>query len=195
MNIPTLQFRYCRAYDKILLKTYQGDQVAESKILNYIKIIESLWDKDKTKVLTDLSLICHLKWSAPFINCYVVSSCIPFADPLTIPIYKKHPTYFIDILIHELVHYLFDEGGNPKKLKKAWTFIHSKYKNEDLITQNHIPVHAIHQYLFLKNYNHRRLKREIESVSYLQSYKKSWSIVQRDGWQNIISDFVGRVNI
>jgi len=160
------------------------------KMYKYIKKVETMWQRDERKILSELSKITSLKWSDKKIYCYVVKDSIPFSDPLTIPIYKKYPDYFIDVLIHELIHRLFTESMNLNKSKKAWNYIFKKYKKQPYNTKIHIPLHAIHAYIFLKFYNKRRLKREIDWISYLSDYKKSWQIVQKEGYKNIIREFV-----
>jgi hypothetical protein len=76
------------------------------KILNYIKSVEKLWNKVGKKVLREISKVTSLKWKSKVIHCYVVGKCVPFSDPLTLPIYKEKD-YFIDVLIHELIHQIF----------------------------------------------------------------------------------------
>jgi len=168
--------------------------LSPSEILNYIKVIEKLWHKDEGRILRELSKLTHLKWEEDKIFCYVVGNSIPFSDPLTIPAYKNRPTYFIDILIHELIHRLFDHPKNLKKIKRVRKYFYRKYKNENKITRNHIPLHAIYTYILLKFYNKRRLKREIELISYLPFYKRSWQIVLREGYKNIIKEFITSIN-
>jgi len=89
------------------------------KVLNYIKKVEKLWRKEEKKVLQELIRITYLKWRAKSITCYIVGRCKPFSDPLTMPVYEKCPDYFIDVLIHELIHNLFIQLGNYQKAKKV----------------------------------------------------------------------------
>ncbi len=107
------------------------------------------------------------------------------------PVYKKYSDYFIDVLIHELIHNLFIQ--NFERTKKAWQYFHRKYKKEPETTRIHIPLHAIHSHIYLKFYSEKRLKRDIKLISRLPAYKKSWQIVQKEGYQNIIREFVKRI--
>jgi len=196
-NYPKIIFDYSWIYDEIwkevwiLKKEKIKEYPSTKKILNYIKKVEKLWKKEEKKILQELSKITHLEWKSKIINCYVVGKRRPFSSPLTMPIYEKHPDYFIDVLIHELIHNLF--FPNYKKMEKAWKYIERKYKTKSKITKIHIPLHAVHSHIYLKFYSEKRLKRDIEHISRFPEYKKSWDIVQKEGYKNIINEFVKRI--
>lgn len=198
MNVPKIIFRYSWIYDEIWKegkKKYRKkiqEYPSPKQILNYIEKVEKLWRSDEKKILSELSKITRLKWKSDYIYCYIVGRCRPFSDPLTIPVYKKLD-YFIDVLIHELIHQLFIQDGNLEKAKKAWNYIDRKYKKESRKTKNHILLHAIHSHIYLKFFNEKRLKRDIGTISFLPDYKKSWEIVQKEGYENIIQEFVKRI--
>lgn len=195
MNIPKIIFKYSWIYDQTwregLMGKKQKNYPSSQQILNYIKKIEKLWREAEKKVLSEISKIAHLEWKSKFISCYVVGRCRPFSDPLTIPVYKQYPDYFIDVLIHELIHNLFIQ--NLKETKKSWQYFERKYRKESNTLIIHIPLHAIHSHIYYKFFNEKRLKRDIKFISFLPDYKKSWQIVQKDGYQNIINEFVKRV--
>lgn len=187
-------FKYSWIYDQIWKEVLSGKKKkypSPRKILNYIKNIENLWCKEEKKILPELAKITHLKWKVKSITCYVVGRCKPFSDPLTMPIYGKYPDYFIDVLTHELIHQLFIQ--NEKKLEKSWYYILRKYNEENDNTKIHIPLHAIHSHIYYKFFNEKRLKRDIKFISCFPDYKKSWQIVQKEGYQNILNEFVKRV--
>jgi len=125
MNIPKIIFKYSWIYDqnwREWIKIYRKKikrYHSIKQVQNYIKKAEKMWRKNEKKILTELSNITKLKWKSKFIYCYVVGRCIPFSDPLTLPVCKKHPDYFVDILVHELIHRLFAEEGNLEQLKKS----------------------------------------------------------------------------
>ena len=196
---PKIIFKYSPVYDqnwKEWIKIYKrktGKYPTTNQILSYIKKVEKLWRKDEKKILEELSNVTGLKWRSEFIYCYVVGRCIPFSDPLTLPVYDKYPDDFIDTLIHELIHQLFIQKGNKKKTEKAWNYIDRKYKEESHKTRIHIPLHAIHSHMYLKSFNEKRLNRDIRLISHLPDYKKAWEIVQKEGYQKIIKEFTKRV--
>ena len=195
MNYPKIVFKYSWIYDQTWKEGLIGKKSkkypSSRRILNYIKKVEKLWRKEKKRVLLELSKITHLGWKSKVIYCYVVGRCRPFSDPLTMPIYEKYPDYFIDVLTHELIHQLFIQ--NEKELEKSWHYIWRKYKRETDNTKIHIPLHAIHSHIYYKFFNEKRIKRDIKFISFLPDYKKSWQIVQKEYYQNIINEFVKRV--
>ncbi|UZE93066.1 MAG: hypothetical protein ACKKMV_02755 [Candidatus Nealsonbacteria bacterium] len=196
-NYPKIVFKYSWIYDqnwKEWIKIYKKkvkNYPSTRKILNYIKKIERLWRKEEKKVLQELSKITHLQWKEKSIICYVVGKCRPFSVPLTMSVYENYPEdYFIDVLIHELIHNLFYQ--NYKRTEKGWEYIYRKYKKESGKTKHHILLHAIHSHIYLKFYDKKRLKRDIDSLP-ISDYKRSWQIVQKEGYQNIITEFVKRI--
>lgn len=202
--IPKVVFDYCWVYDdhwkevwyneKLWKKTKMKKQYPSEKVIRqYIKKVEKLWRKDEKKILAELSKISGLKWKYKEITCFVVGRCRPFSHPLTIPIYKKHPNAFIDTLIHEMIHQLFIQPGNLKRSRKVWEYFNRKYKNQHFITIIHIPLHAMYFHIFLKFYNDKRLNKDIEWSVAFPSYKRSWDIVQKEGYQNIVKEFRKRL--
>lgn len=196
MLLPKIIFKYSWIYNQHWKEIYNKDKnySSEKEICGYIKKVERLWQKDEEKILRELSVISGLSWQEESIICYVVGRCIPFSDPLTIKVYKECPlNYFVDVLIHELIHQLFTQGENMKKSKKAWRYFHQKYKREEFNAIIHIPVHAMHSHIILKYFGEKQLKEEIKSLSHLPDYKKAWDIVREEGYQNIIKEFNKRV--
>lgn len=197
MQTPKVVFRYSRIYDQVYrrskVKLRRGPKKYPStkKILKYIKRVEKLWRKDERKVLSEISKAIGLKWKSKFIICYVVGRSIPFSSPLTMPIYEKHPDYFVDVLTHELIHNLFVQ--NMDKSKRAWNYIFKRYKRFSWNTKTHIPLHAIHTHIYLKFYSEKRLERDIRLISFLPDYDKSWRTVQKEGYEKIIKEFRKRL--
>jgi hypothetical protein len=198
MLIPKIIFKYSWIYDKqwenVWLKSRKKKNIKKypspKVVFEYTKKIEKLWRKEERKILTEISKITRLKWQEKFIDCYVIGRHTPFSQPLTMQIYEKYD-YFIDVLTHELIHNIFIQ--NEKSLGNCWKYFFEKYKKEPVNTQVHIYLHAFHKHIFLKFYSEKRLNREIKSMSRFPAYKRSWEIVQRDGYQNIINEFVKRI--
>ena len=157
-----------------------------------MKAAEKVWRKYEKIILQELPRIIKLKWKEKKIICYVVGDCRPFSDPLTLPVYEDKGL-FIDVLIHELIHQLFSQGGNYKKAKKAWGHIYRKYKNESRLTRIHIPLHAIHWHVYKKIFNEKRLNRNINRSIPYPDYKRAWEIVEKGGYENVIKEFSSRI--
>jgi len=197
--IPKIEFRYSWVYDanwKKWIKTYDVPKLNRSKDLSYkviekyIAKVEKLWRKDEVKVLTELSKISVLKWKTKHIICYVVNEAIPFSDPLTVSVYLDSPDFFVDVLVHELIHQLYLQPGNLRSAKKLWAHINKKYANVSYATRIHIPLHAMHEHIYRKFFNEKRLKRDIRFASkFLPAYKQAWQIVEKEGYKNIIAEF------
>lgn len=195
---PKIIFKYSSIYDEEWkevwnLKHPKWEYPSPKEIKDYIKGIKPLWQKREKKVLSELSKITTLKWSSKLITCYVVGRTRPFSDPLTIPVYDKDPESFIDILTHELIHQLFIQEGSRERTKKSWEHIFEKYRSLPYNTKIHIPLHAIHAHIYEKLFTKERMDKDIEEISFLEDYRKSWEVVQKESYQNIISEFVKRI--
>lgn len=194
--MPKIIFRYSWVYDEIWKNSIKNalwnkPHPSATKTQKFIQEAEKLWHKDERKVLKEMGNVTKLKWKND-ITCYVVGNCVPFSEPLTLPVIEKYPDYFIDVLVHELLHQLLFVQ-NQHETKSAWDFIFRKYRKEMLNTKIHIPVHAIHNHIYLKFFNENRMKRDIKLVHNFPDYRRSWQIVQKEGYQNIIEEFVKRI--
>ena len=129
--------------------------------------------------MKELSKITNLNWSEKQIICYVVGKAIPFSDPLTLLVYKKID-YAVDMLTHELIHRLFTQKSNQKKMDRLWVYFDKKYKKENDWTINHAVLYAIHRKIYLTLFNEKRMKRDVRKISHLKYYKKAWEIAQKD---------------
>lgn len=198
MLIPKIVFKYSWIYDqnwKRWIKNYgfrSGKYPSTLQVLNYIKRLEKGWRKIHRSVLTEMSTIVGLGWKSKTIDCYVVGNCIPFSEPLTMCIYDKLDAS-IDSLTHELIHRLFTDGKNLEESTRSWNYIFRKYRKEPHTTKIHIPLHAIHEHIYMTFFGEKRLKRDIKWISYLPDYRRSWKIVQEEGYQNIIKEFRSRI--
>ena len=196
--IPKINFRYSWIYDERFKPLWKkkhikkwGKYPSYKEIKTYIKKIKPIWKKQENKVLKELSELTNLEWKEKEIKCYITGRAFPFSDPLTMRIYKNK-NFFIDCLIHELIHVLFIQ--NTKETNPYFAYIITKkYKNEKFNTRIHIPVHAIHKYIFLKFFTEKRLKTEIDFCKYSPEYKRSWEIVNSEGYENIIKEFRKRI--
>ena len=195
--LPKIIFKYSHIYDQnwqTWFKVYKksSQKFSPRKVQSYMKAAEKVWRKYEKIILQELPRIIKLKWKEKKIICYVVGDCRPFSDPLTLPVYEDKGL-FIDVLIHELIHQLFSQGGNYKKAKKAWGHIYRKYKNESRLTRIHIPLHAIHWHVYKKIFNEKRLNRNINRSIPYPDYKRAWEIVEKGGYENVIKEFSSRI--
>ncbi len=196
---PEIEFRYSGIYDaryrnsiKIqeFLKKNKEKYPSIDTIEKYISKIKPLWKEHEKKILIGLSKITGLKWKEERIICYIIGYGRCFSDPLTVKLFKNKND-FIDTLTHELIHQI--QFQNDNKLKKWWKFVYKRYRKESRLTKNHILLHAIHSRLMLDLFGEKRLKREIKNSQKFPDYKRSWDIVEKEGYENIIKEFKKRL--
>lgn len=188
--MPKINFRYSWIYDitnKKNLDSYRGklSYPSRQKISEYIKRVEKEWSKIEKEILSYLSKITKIKWKEKEIICYVVGRGRPISDPLTMEVYEKRVDWFIDVIIHELIHRIFCQKNNMEKHNR----LSKKYKKNIHITV-HIILNAIHKDIYLKFFNKKRLLREIKIFSNYPEYKEAWDFVERNDYKKIIKDFV-----
>ncbi|MEK6928574.1 MAG: hypothetical protein AABW65_01290 [Nanoarchaeota archaeon] len=197
--IPHIEFRYSWIYDQNMrewsksMKFGQEKYPNQQKVMEYIPKVERLWRKKEKTILKELSKISKLSWKEKKIICYIVGRSLPFSDPLTLPIYQKHINRSIDVLVHELIHQLFTQEGNTEKSEKSWNYIWRKYKKYSIRTKVHVPLHAIHEHIYKKFFDERRLKIEIWITKNYPDYKNAWDIVQKEGYKNILQEWRSRI--
>jgi len=168
-------------------------RISRKEIISYIRELDKLWRKDEKKVFEEIAKILKLRWEEKVIPCYIVAEAeFSFSDPLTILKHKRQDL-FIDILVHELIHRILSSLGNFHRCRKAWEYIDEKYKNRSKKTKTHIIVHAVHSHIYLKLFDEKRLRRNIKHDRKFRDYKEAWEIVQKEGYQNVISEFVKRI--
>jgi len=169
-------------------KDYPSSEIVK----NYISVIESLWREDEKNILNEISQITDLKFKKSSITCYVVGRCTSFKNPLTLPVIVTNPTYFIDRLVHELIHILFTQEGNFDQARIGWKYIQTTFNKESTKTQVHIPLYAIHTHIYLKLFTHSRLHRDIKNRWHQKEFRRAWQIVQHVGHEKILDKFTSR---
>lgn len=201
--IPKVEFVYSFIYDKIIVEQYWKAKfdwkASRQRFSKFVKKLEPKWRKIEKAVLSDLAKSSGLKWSEPKIKCYVTTHHFfaPFSDPLTIGIYNRFtkkvskPEQFIQSLMHELIHQLFVQQKNKKAFDAAFWKIAGKYPKEIRNTKTHILLQALLRPLIVKYFGNKMLKTEIERSKHFKmgGYYEAWQIVEKEGYQNIISEF------
>lgn len=189
--IPKVKFNYSWPYEKTweeyakkYPKKVMGRNPGTLGIIQFIGEIEPLWKKEECRILKEISKIAGLKWKNREITCYIVGECIPMSDPLTMPVIRKYPNWFIDVLTHELIHRIFND--NNLEEKDLFEKLYPKYKKEDISTRNHVLIHAIHKQIYLIFFGEIRLKEDIRLSSRSKPYARAWEIVEKEGHEKII---------
>jgi hypothetical protein len=197
--VPTILFEPSFIYDRVLKEFWicthpKKNYPKRSEILACAKKMETYWNQKKRGVLEEMALISHLKWRRTEIPCFIVgapklASFNAISHPLTIPIqaYLDSSEVFLNCLIHELIHNLFID--NEDIYGRYWLedYLDRKYSNESIDTKAHILVYALHIHV-----QNKWLDKKIDRVhtSNRHSYMRAWEIVQTQGYENIIREFV-----
>jgi hypothetical protein len=190
VKIPRLEFRYSWVYDQLNRQRFTDPLYPSSeKIREYVERISPLWKRRERTLLKAISRISGLPWREDKIIIYVLGRAIPFSDPLTMPIYEDHEDYFIDVLVHELIHQNLSQPGNEKRKKAYWDGLFEKYREEGHDVSVHIPVYAIHKEIYIKYFGGKNLVRDLTLVSKLPDQRRAWEIVNELGHRKIIEQF------
>jgi hypothetical protein len=186
--LPEIVFRNSWIYDMMLKPLWpkKFKRPTEKVYDKVIKELEIEWKKTGRRILKELAAVTKLKWHEKEIVAYITVGVYPFSDPLTLNLYGD-TQHRIDVLTHELVHRILSDRRNWPKYQKNWNKIIAKYKNEAPNTKHHIVIHAIHEHILRKFYDENRLDKETKSVKDTD-YKKSWQIVKKEGYKNIIAN-------
>ncbi len=199
---PKINFVWSFVYQSdvhsVFIKTESYDYKKYEKfVLEFIKQLKKEWAKYERAILSYIEELTGLKWKKAEIDCYVIkiSPFYSISQPLTIPIqvevgtevYTLSLDRYVDMLIHEIIHVLFVQ--NYKETDRYFDhLLKGEYKGEKFNATIHIPVHAIHKKIFLKFFDEKRLKQEIEACKYYPDYYRSWEIVEKIGSDKIIKD-------
>ena len=201
MKIPKVEFRWSFIYEEKFHAPFVKGIIFNREsyrtyVERYIERVKQKWQPISSEVLGFMAKISNLKWKAKTIPCYIVkiSTIGPISDPLTIPIqlkvgkkvFRLTTDRFIDILIHELIHNLFIQN---ETIDRYFDYlINKKYRKEGWNVAIHVPIHAIHQEIFLKFFDKKRLDREKKICENYPDYKRAWEIVEKEGSKEIIKE-------
>ena len=189
-TIPHIHFKYSPIYNTIIGKKEYKSQ----KVSKYIHAIQTKRSPIETSILSAMNTITELKRHEPKIICYIAHTT-PFSDPLTIAMYPDIDMA-IDTLTHECIHQLFTQWNNIKKSQNARKYFFDIYKDKDRKTIIHIPLHAIHAYIYTHILKQpEKIDKEYERIQkhynpkYKQAYLDSRDIVRKEWYQHIIDIF------
>lgn len=196
-----ISFRYSRPYDlhwnkwfKLKPDSPEREILEKGEVVNIISQLEEAWSLVEKNILDEISDILKLDWKEEEITCYIVSNAHGISDPMTVGINDRNLDKIVNTVIHELTHRIFNQEKNIRLVEPAWDWIKSKYKEENLITQNHIVCHSILKHLYLKFFDAERLNQDIARCQKHDDYRKAWEIVEKDGYRKILDSFVEKYN-
>lgn len=177
----------------IYANIYQGslnpgiEKPSESLVNKKLKMIEAFWKKNERNVEQSVGKITGLQFKkGRSIDCYLNTEK-SFSEPLTLKMQEDKDMG--DTLVHELMHVLLahnhETGG--WELKKMKKFLRD-FKDEPMLTRNHILVHAMH-YLIYKDIMPERID-AILNYSKRPEYVRAWEIVNKIGAEELIEKYL-----
>jgi len=158
------------------------EEVRETK-----RHLQELWDKidseknvlEKIKDLTKITPKRNLE-------CFVIGGLLrPMSTPFIMPILsrdgKRTDEHFIDTTIHELLHIFVSRSDT------YFEFVRNKYKDEPILTQNHIIIYAFLEKIYKDLFDSRPLDYSRDGLS--EDYQRAVDIVKEQGSENIIEEY------
>lgn len=194
--MPKIEFKYSYIYDDIYrnsseLNKYLGKinklYPTSMETISFKDRFEVFWRLGEKKILKKISEIIGLTWTEKKLVCYVVGSCRPISDPITIRVFHDME-YAVDMLTHELIHNIQSQM-NDSKWGKWQRWLDSKYPKFSATTKSHILVNAVHKKIYLELFNNERFERDLSESNKVADYKNSWSVVEKEGYDNLIRKF------
>lgn len=192
IQIPEIRFRFARlVYNTISVPLAERDKSTlpdpesiKKKVVDY----QNEWKKIENKIINGICNCFDLNFYLKTIDVNISPYLRPISTPLLLNT-KYEPDQFIDLLTHELLHILLNDNTtyNNSKLIETWKSI---YSTDDMLTLNHIWVHAGLKYIYLDVLkNPYRLERDKEECKKWPSYYKAWEIVEEVGYKELIDKF------
>ena len=154
--------------------------------------LEKEWRKNELNVFNAIQKYSGVRWTVREHICYMVGSCDPFSDPLTMPVFapKVSIGYVSDVLCHELIHRNLIEPAFSTGWRRAFAKLKKHYPKDTENTLVHVIVHAIHEQIFLNLFSVERLKHDKRIMRVYPDYRRAWEIVEKIGAQKIIESYL-----
>lgn len=121
----------------------------------------------------------------------------PYFGSKSVPLiinFRTDPDAFVDVLTHELLHVLQNDNNKLQTLGRnahgglteEWRSLFGDHERKTLV---HIPVHALHKYIYLDILNApKRLARDIETTKSNIPYAEAWQYVNDHDYRQIVDE-------
>jgi hypothetical protein len=185
----------CRRLD-LILNSGESKIASAEKLEAKTEEYRKEWAKYETVILRGMTEVLELSFYRPVIDVTLAPYFGNKSSPLIIN-FRPDPDRFVDVLTHELLHILQTDnnkhqalGPRPTvKLPAEWRKLFGQHER---LTAVHIPLHAIHKYIFLDVLKApERLEREISLLSNSQTgeaYIQAWEYVNKRNYMEIIEE-------
>lgn len=155
------------------------------------------WAPHETLLLQKMTEILDVKFYRPVIDVTLAPYFGSKSTPLIINL-RPSADEFVDVLTHELLHVLLTDNDKHQSngpharidLMCEWKRLFGE--EHDSLTLAHIPVHALHKYLYIDVLRApERLERDIETVKKSPTggaYVKAWDYVNNRDYTTVVND-------
>jgi len=193
INFSPLLYDYV-ARDKYKLYAQEwGDMPSREQCEEWTENYRKEWAKYEDKILPALTKALGVYFRQSIIDVHTVPGIRDMSDPIIMN-FMTDADEFVDRLTHELVHklltdntaYSLNDTDKPTWLGDEWQKLFGDHDFDALI---HIPVHAIHKYIYLDVLKEpERLQRDIASTKDNEPYAAAWQYVNDHDYIKIIAD-------
>ena len=154
------------------------------------------WAAYETTILRGMTEALDLSFYRPVIDVTLAPCFRNISTPLILN-FAADPDRFVDVLTHELLHILQTDNDkyqalgphNTIDLLSAWRRL---FGNHERVTLVHIPLHALHKYLYLDVLKApERLERELNVLRNIQAagaYLQAWNYVNEHDYREMIDE-------
>lgn len=191
---PLLYFGECQILAERFKKTCELQSPEQ-----YHKITAAYreaWQPYEIEILTGMTQALGVSFYRSVIDVTLAPFFRGKSTPLIIS-FRSSPDKFVDVLTHELLHILQTDNNKYQ----AASYIKNKdpidewrhlFGEHDRSTLVHIPVHALHKYLYLDVLRApERFRRDVEDASSSKiggPYARAWEYVNKHDYNAIIAD-------
>jgi hypothetical protein len=194
-ELPEVRIKYAwllREAASIPLNELWGDGRPIRSDEEYQKITEeydNAWQPYKQKILSAMTDKLELAFYQKVIDVYIAPWFAAFSDPMVIGV-TYSPDRFVDVLTHEILHRLLTDNTSlplDTEYLAIWQKLFGKSHTCNSLV--HIPVHAMHKYIYLEVLKDRnRLARDVENNKRFgtKDYLEAWDYVDKQGYNKII---------
>lgn len=150
------------------------------------------WAEYEEKILRGITEALGVQFRQPIIDAHTAPGIRAMSDPLILN-FMFYPDQFVDSLTHELIHVLLTDNDKyslkdtvaTTRLDTAWTKMFGTHDFETLV---HIPVHALHKYIYLDVLNEPdRLERDKKTAAEDPAYVRAWEYVENHNYHELIA--------
>ncbi len=201
MNIPKLHLKYAYPLDgerrKFFADKNFGDYPSIEEVKNKVNKWKKIWSEINKDDKVFKLLIKTIGVNLPRdLEMHIFGAGLSaMSNPLIMPIVSRGGKKFTDnefikIVIHEVIHRFIGDSENNANIEKYWKTIREEYKEETILTQNHILVYAVLEIVLSELFGKDRLKDFInfENPKHPE-YQRAVIIVSEKSAENLIKQF------